>query len=154
MKVQQICVARVMRMTAFGLFMLVVGMISFVGKVHAEQDVFAQVVGQVIGNVVVAGMDGVSCAAQASINQVGRGRDGYRGQRASDYTQCANQANMQRQMIAQQQRAMQQQAYYQRQAMAQREYHQQQTEAPRCQYYERNGRQYRTCDETVRGPWR
>lgn len=154
MQANQINVARVIKMAMFGSVLLIAGIIGAT-KAHAQVDqLIGQIAGQIIGNVVVAGVDGVSCAAAASIHQAGRGRDGYRGQRAMDYTQCANRANMDRQMMVQQQRAMAQQEYYRQRAMQERAYYQYQAEAPRCQYYEQNGRQFRNCSETVHGPWR
>lgn len=154
MQAKKMNVARVIRMAMISSVLLIACVIG-VSKAHAQVDqLIGQIAGQIIGNVVGAGIDGVSCAAGASINQAGRGHDSYRGQRAMDYTQCANRANMDRQMMVQQQRAMAQQEYYRQRAIQERAYYQYQAEAPRCQYYEQNGRQFRNCSETVRGPWR
>jgi hypothetical protein len=47
-----------------------------------------------------------------------------------------------------------QQQYYREQALRQQAAAMAQQNAPRCQYYEQNGVQYRSCTETVQGQWR
>lgn len=47
-----------------------------------------------------------------------------------------------------------QQEHYRAQALRQQAEARAEQNAPRCQYYEQNGVQYRSCTETVQGEWR
>lgn len=47
-----------------------------------------------------------------------------------------------------------QQQYYRQEALRQQTETRAEQNAPRCQYYERDGVQYRSCTETVQGQWR
>ncbi len=144
--VLEVSAARVIRATMVGLMFLTATIIG-TSRAHAQDigQVFAAVVGQVAGNVVGAGVDGVSCGAMAGINAKFRGNHGgyNQYQRQADYNACVAMQNMQRQ-----------QAYYQRMAMQQRAAQMAAQNAPRCQYWEQNGVQYRSCTETVYGQWR
>lgn len=145
MKAKEISVARVIRMAMLGSFLLVAGMIGFASKAHAQDagDIFVQVVTTVVGNVVanvtVAGMDGVSCGATAGINAKFRGGNGgyNQYQRAADYNSCIAQVNAQRQQAYYQQQAMEQYA----RAMAMQNAPRVQTNATSTQCYMQNGRQ-------------
>ena len=109
------------------------------------------VVGTVAGNVIVSGMDGVSCGATAGINAAIR-KNNYGGyQHDSDYQQCLNMQQSQRM-----------QAYYMRMAMEQQERAIAMQNAPRttCRAERRvdeQGRGYTTevCDAQItRGGYR
>lgn len=162
MKVKKVSVAGVIRMIMLGLLLLVIGTIGLSKKAHAQDagDVFVQivttVVGTVAGNVAVAGMDGLSCGATAGINASLRGGDSRYNQyqRPADYNSCLAQVNAQRQQEYYRRRAMEEQMYYQRMAMEQQARAMAMQNAPRCQYYEQNGVQYRSCTETAYGQWR
>jgi|GEM_PF-5933811 hypothetical protein len=131
------------------LFVVAVGFFA-AAPVYAND--FGRLAGQIVGSVVVAAVDGTSCAAVAEINDRARGsHDRYdRYARRGDYDRCINQQRQERREQEYRARAQ----YEQQRAEQARMYREAQREAPRCQYFEQGGRVFRNCSETVYGEWR
>ncbi|MDP3957761.1 MAG: hypothetical protein Q8Q10_04645 [bacterium] len=133
---------------------------GFTGTAFAQDiatlfvQITSTVVGTVAGNIVVGGMDGVSCGATAAINEKIRraSSGGYRHD--ADYDSCVAMQQSQRLQAYYQRMAMEQQQAALEMARRQQAEYEARQNAPTCRYYEQNGQTYRTCGETVVGNWR